>query len=189
MNERRQSAKDLVGCRVVQVAYVTIDYNGWELGYRDQLARRIISDTSEWHDPAWNAETFHHLDYGVELTTQDGDLWAITWDPPGATESLVLQPGLTDAVGAVWDVTTREPWARCISSPITQVQLRYHPWDEQSGSFWCTRVSLSFGKERVEIILGDRDFPSSALVPAADNIAVLLDPDALPAWERTDDLV
>jgi hypothetical protein len=81
----------------------------------------------------------------------------VTWDAPGRTESLVVRPGLADVAGAVWDVTSRQPWARCITSPISDVVLRYHPWDDVSGAFWCTRVSIFFGDRRVELLLGDRE--------------------------------
>ncbi len=89
----------------------------------------------------------------------------------------------------VWDVTSREPLRSCIQSAISDVSLRYHPWATESEAFWCTRVSISFGEHGGEVLMGDRQPSGTDLVPSADNIAVLLDPDLLPQWERTDDLV
>ena len=102
---------------------------------------------------------------------------------------MVVRRGVANEAGAAWEVTSRSPWRNYISSPITDILLRYHPWDDQSGGYWCTRVSLSFGNNRVEMLLGDREPQGAALVPSSDNVAVLLDPDALPNWERIDDLV
>ena len=173
----------------MEVRYLDLDYRGWDLGYRDQSTRRVITDSAEWEEPTWDAGTFHHADFGVELVIDDGTSWAVTWDVPARTESLVVRPGLAGGAGALWDVTARDPWRRCIRSPITGVELRYHPWGERSGGFWCSRVSLSFGDLRVEVLLGDREPQAGLLVPSADNVAILLDPEELPEWERTDDLV
>ncbi len=113
----------------------------------------------------------------------------LTWDRPGLDgESIRLQGCPVSDPGAVWDVTGREPWRSCLSSPVSDVALRYHRWSDDSPGFWCTRISLFFDEARVEILLGDRD-SNAALTPSADNVVVLLDADSLPCWERTDDLV
>lgn len=139
--------------------------------------------------PTWDAGTFHHLDFGVELTTDRDETWAITWDSPNPVdgESIRLQRDAASESGAIWDVTEREPWRLCLSSPITDIALRYHRWSDHSAGFWCSRVSLYFTDARVEILLGDRD-QAAELTPSADNLAVLLDADSLPQWERIDDL-
>ena|ERR1022692_713781 len=187
--ECRAVASRLVGQRLVRVEYVNIDYFGWNLGHTDQTVRRQIAEPAEWSEPAWDAGAFHHLDFGLEFTTADGELWGVSWDSPGPDgESITLWPGRVNEVGAVWDVTQREPWRSLIQSEVSQVALRYHPSDVESGGFWCTRVSLSFGSTAVEVLLGDRD-ASGSLVPSADNIAVIVGPTGLPVWERTDDLV
>jgi hypothetical protein len=151
--------------------------------------RRAITDESEWQDPTWDAGHFHHLDFGIELNAEDGKTWSVTWDLPGDTESLRLQEGPTSEVGALWDVTSRDPWRGCLDFPVTDVQLRYHPWGAKGGDFWCTRISIFFGNRVVEVLLGDRERGGSNLVASANNIAVLLDDSQLPDWERTDDLV
>lgn len=178
----------MIGQRIVRVDYVDIDYRGWELGHRDQSSRRRIIDAAEWTEPTWDAGTFHHLDFGIEMITDRGESWAITWDSPASDgESLRLQRTPVSEAGAVWDVTEWEPWRSCISSPLSEVTLRYHPWADEAQSFWCSRISMFFSDNCVEVLLGDRD-QAAALTASADNVAVLLDPTSLPEWERLDDL-
>ena len=188
--ERRAAVRSLIGQSVVRVAYVDIDYRGWDLGYRDQSSRRTITDEAEWRQPTWNAGTFHHIDFGIELTTAREEVWGITWDSPSLVdgESIRVQRDAVSGSGAVWDVTEWVPWRPCVSSPISDVALRYHRSSDDSAGFWCTRVSLFFGDSRVEVLLGDGD-QAAALTPSADNLAVLVDIQAMPPWERTDDLV
>jgi hypothetical protein len=188
--DRRAVAGRLVGKRIVEVCYIDLDYRGWDLGYHDQTLRRVITDASEWRDPTWDAGQFHHVDLGIEFADEDGKTWSVTWDLPGYTESLRLQEGpASEAGAAVWNVTDREPWRSGLDSAVTDVQLRYHPWEIGAGSFWCSRISITFGTRRVELLLGDRGPGDNNVVPSANNIAVLLDPSRLPDWERTDDLV
>lgn len=184
--ERRANARRLIGKRIVEVRYVDLDLRGWDLGHHDQARRRDITDMSEWQQPNWDRDGVHHIGFGIEFTDEDREMWSITWDPPAETCSLRLQQERVSDFGAVWDVSSREPWRGRIESPITDVQSRYHPWGE-TGTFWCSRISLSFGGGHVEVLLGD--WGRAQLVPSADNVAVLWDPTPLPAWERTDDLV
>ena len=187
--ERRTTARSMIGQHLVRVDSVDIDYRGWELGHRDQSSRRRITDAAEWSDPAWDAGTFHHLDFGIELVTDRDETWAITWDSPGSEgESLRLQRTPVREAGALWDVTEWEPWRSCMSSPVSEVAHRYQPWSDNARPFWCSRISIFFNNSRVEVLLGDRD-QAAALTASADNVAVLLDSNSLPAWERTDDLV
>jgi hypothetical protein len=186
---RRAEAAGLIGKRITRVAYVNIDYRGWDLGYRDEIARRKVTDVDEWQVPTWDAGTFHHLDFGVELTLDCGGTRSVTWDPPGMNESLRLQEGPVSERGAVWDVTETEPWRTCLTSQVTGVELRYHPWGDHSDGFWCTRISIGFGPRGLELLLGDLEPESGGLAPSADSVAVVWGAALLPSWERTDDLV
>jgi hypothetical protein len=188
--DRRAEASLLVGQSLTRVSYVDIDYRGWDRGYHDQSSRRTIISADEWAEPTWDAGTFHDLDYGIELVTERGETWGISWDSPNPVdgESICLQRETVSQSGAVWDVTNTEPWRSCLTSPVSDVVLRFHPWSDLVPGFWCTRVSLSFGDARVEILLGDRG-QQGQLSPAADNIAVLWGAVSLPSWERVDDLI
>lgn len=174
----------------MRVSYVDIDYRGWDFGHHDQSSRRTISDDSEWAYPTWDANGFHHLDFGVEFATDRGEIWGITWDNPNPVdgESIRMQRELVSERGAVWDVTAREPWRSCLAFPVEDVVLRYHPWSDLDAGFWCTRVSMRFGDYSVEVMLGDRD-EAAQLSPSPDSIAVVWGDEPLPDWERIDDLV
>jgi hypothetical protein len=80
-------------------------------------------------------------------------------------------------------VTQQPPWSACVGQTINDVLLHYHPWSDSERGYWCTRATILVAGNRVEIMLGGWASPSSALGPAADNLAVLLDPDALPEFE------
>lgn len=189
--DRRARARAvLVGRNLDRVEYLDLDYRGWDLGYRDQDVRRRITDAGEWDPPTWDAGFFHHVDYGVEFSLDTGAVWSLTWDPPGRVEGLRIQAGPANPSGALWDVTDRQPWRDLHAAPIRDVLLRYHPWDPVEGGFWCSRVTLVFPRQHVEVLLGDRAPGSDgSLVPSADNVVVLWHPTVLPAWENTDDLV
>lgn len=183
--ERRTEARQLAGGRLASVRYLTLDYRGWDLGYRDG-GLRTITDATEWQDPTWLGEGFHSVDHEVELHTADGRVFSIGWDSPGQIESLRFMSGsqIGDySGGAVWDVSDWPPWADCIGKPVDDVLLHYHPWSESDPGYWCTRATIVVDGNRVEVMLGGWASPSSALGPAADNLAVLLDPSALPEFE------
>jgi hypothetical protein len=191
MLQRRRRSRALVGRRIVAaVRYVDVDYRGWDLGYRDSGARRLITDPAEWAEPTWDAGWFHRVDYAIEFDTADGQTWSIGWDAPWLGESVYLIAEPSGAVGAVWDVTGHEPWSGHLADPLTDVEPRYHPWSPEGG-FWCTRISLLFGQQYIDVLLGDEDArdSQSVLGPSANNLAVLFGDIELPDWERTDDLV
>jgi hypothetical protein len=72
----------------------------------------------------------------------------------------------------------------CIGKLVDDVLLHYHPWSESDPGYWCTRATIVVvDGNRVAVLLGGWASPSSALGPAADNLAVLLDPAAPPEFE------
>jgi hypothetical protein len=190
MLERRQRAQAIVGQQVRAVRYVNIDYCGWDLGYRDYPGRRMITDPAERAEPTWDAAWFHHVDYAIEFDTAAGQTWSIGWDAPWLGESVYLISEPSGEAGAGWEVTSHEPWASHIADPIGDVVLRYHPWSLEEGGYWCTRISLLFGRRYIEVLLGDAELRDgqTLLAPSADNLAVLFGDVELPDWERTDDL-
>jgi len=183
---RRAHARQLVGARLAEVRYLTLDYRGWDKGYREG-STRAITDPVELHDPTRLGNGFHSVDQEVELQAADGRVFSIGWDTPGR-ESLRFRFGSqipSYSGGAVWTVTQQPPWSACVGQTISDVLLHYHPWSDSEPGYWCTRATIVVEHNRVEIILGGWASPNSALGPAADNLAVLLDPDSLPDFERS----
>jgi len=121
------------------------------------------------------------VDFGLELETESGSVFSVTWDPPGMYEGIGLreQPLLgtgvrADAAVAVWDVTGRSGWAALRGAEILDVRPNYQPWDEHVGSYWCPRITVAFPSATVDLLLGDAG-PNQQLVPSADNIAIAFD--------------
>lgn len=186
---RQQDANQLVGERVRAVRYFTLDYR--RHGVHPELldsGPRTISADSEWQEPTWLYDGFDAMDYGLEVATDSGAVFSLTWDPPGEREGIGLQPvqmlgsGVRDdADVAIWVVGDRAPsWAPLVGGQVVAVDLHYKPWDEKHGSLWCPHITLLGERGRVEIVMGDSEHGS--LVPSADNIAVLHPGSALPRW-------
>lgn len=189
--ERQAHVSRLVGQQLVGVNYFTIDYNREHLRPGDLGAGpRAIVDAVEQNDPTWRYDGFDSIDYGLELRTAGGELWSITWDPPGQDmEGIGLRAApmlgvgvAVDADVAIWETTDSPAWSGVVGGTVQEVELRYMPWSPEAESLWCPRISLTIGPRVLEIILGDADHPSGALVPSADNVAVLHPGTPLPAW-------
>lgn len=140
---RRRDARALVGERIWGVRYYTLDYRRHEL-HPELLGGgpRIVDAESEWDDPKWLYAGFDALDYGLEVTTDSGTTFSLTWDPPGEREGIGLQgiPMLghgvsKDADVAISDVGGRTvSWRPMIGTRVTGVDLHSRPWHERS---WC----------------------------------------------------
>lgn len=186
---RRREANQLVGQRIQTVRYFTIDYLRHELHPElVDCGPRTVEAESEWSRPTWRYDGFDAMDYGVEVTTEAGDTFSLTWDPPGDHEGIGVQPvpmlgsGVhRDAYVAIWSVGNRVPtWATIVGLPLTAIHLHYYPWDAERGSMWCPHITFHSERGRVEVVMGDvRD---GVLVPSADNIAVLHPGTPMPAW-------
>ncbi|SDE11994.1 hypothetical protein [Nocardioides lianchengensis] len=186
---RRLDADKLVGERLREIRYFTLDYRRDEL-HPDLIdgGPRTIDAESEWDDPPWLYDGFDAVDYGFEMITESGATFSLTWDPPRDHEGIGLQPipmlgsGVRrDADVAIWPLGERAAsWSALIGSRIAGVDLHYLPWDEERGSMWCPHITFRGEQGRVEVVLGDSR--AGRLFPSADNVAVL-HPDAyLPAW-------
>lgn len=188
VEHRQTEAASIVGEQLVEVRYYTLDYE------RDRLRPGLtglhwITAEAEWHEPTWQTPRCDSLDYGVELLTQTGRLFSITWDPPGWREGMgisetpfaetVLRP---NADVAVWRVTSQPDWARLLRSPVTAVDLNFIPWGQSTDDYWCTRITISLGDGTVIMMLGEGT-TDGQIEPSADNIAVLFDKAHLPTWE------
>lgn len=186
---RRHDANQLVGQRVRAVRYFTLDYRREELCPEliDGGPRTIVAE-SEWKEPTWRYDGFDAVDYGLEITTDAGATYSLTWDPPGNHEGIGLQriPMLgsgvrSDADVAIWSVGDRAAsWSLMVGRAVTGVDLHYVPWDEGGESLWCPHITFRWEHGRVEVVMGD--FRDGGLVPSADNVAVLHQGASLPAW-------
>ena len=177
---RRHEAEALVGERVRAIRYFTLDYNRQEL--HPELiddGPRTIDAESEWNEPTWLYDGFDALDYGFEVITESGATFSLTWDPPGDHEGIGLQPVpmlgsavRRDADVAIWALGDRAAsWKPIVGTLVTGVDLHYVPWD-QSEEVCGARASRSTAsRARVEVVMGDSH--DGALVPSADNVAVL----------------
>jgi hypothetical protein len=178
----------MVGLRLAEVRYVDIDYHGIGQATRPRGPRHVM-DEAEWRAPSWRYPGCDSVDYGVELTMTGGRTFTVTWDRPGWAEGIGVreQPLMGFAViegadVAVWDVSGRSRWASLVGLTPTEVVMHYRP-DTQPIGFWCSRITINFDDRRVELMLGqgERD---GTVAPSFDNIAVIFDENALPAWER-----
>ena len=186
--ERRGHVEGLVGNRIAIVRYVTIDYLREEL--HPELIDsgvRLIEDNREWELPTWRCDGFDAVDFGVELETMDGEIWSLTWDPPGDHEGIGIRKGpligsvvVPDRLTAVWDATLTPLWSPMLRAPIAAVELHYVPWDPPSPGFWCHRISFVTQDARLEVVMGDNEY--GRLVASANNVAILAPDTPLPHW-------
>lgn len=187
VRERRLLAARLVGRRVTAAHYYVLDQRREEL-LPDLLGTgpRIVDDDAEWAAPTWREAGFDAVDFGIELSTDAGTTFSLTWDSPGDHEGVGLRavPLLGNGVSreadvAIWPVTKRTTdWVRLACAPLAGVELHYSRW--ASGGFWCPHVAFHTEDASLHVVLGDtRD---GVLGYSSDNLAVLHEGTTLPAW-------
>lgn len=186
--ERLLHAERLVGLSISAVRYFDIDYGRFEHGIKEG-GPRIITDKAEWVSPRWRYESADSLAYGLELETDTGRVFSITWDPPGPREgigireeSLVGNALRPDAEIAVWDVSERSRWQEHMGDAVSAVKMHYEPWDDGSGAWWCDRITILIGASVVEILLAEVAFETKKIAKSADDVVVLFNPTELPVW-------
>jgi hypothetical protein len=196
---RRREADELVGQRIRQIHYYTLDY-GHDQRHSQPAGPgpRLIGAEAEaeWIAPPWLYDGFDALDYGIEIVTESGATFFLTWDHPEQGEGIGLQPVAmlgsgtdadVDAGVAVWDVGARAvSWAPVVGRKLTGVELHYVPCGEEPGSLWCPHIAFHSEAGLVEVILGDSS-EQDALVPSSDHVAVLHPGTPLPEWFRRHD--
>lgn len=193
IRERREHVAQLVGQRLASVRYYTIDYEREDVA-PDLIDRgpRLVEDDAEWAAPTWRFDGFDALDFGIELETESGELWSLTWDPPGIHEGIGIRSGgmlgsgvRDDADVAIWEVTSRpSPWEDFSSGEVCEVSLHYFPWDTKRSGFWCPHITLHSTASCTDIVMGDSD-RQGGMFPSADNVAVLRGM-PLPSWVPSD---
>jgi hypothetical protein len=167
------------------VRYWTLDYTQLERR-PDAPWTRIIEDETEWRQPSWARAGFDTLDFGLELETDRGATFTVSWDPPGDRDGVSIAQAplrFTGSPIAIWDVTKRSRWSALVGQPVADVTLHYRPWGNGAG-FWCSRISLLISGVSVHLFLGEghaEDDPAVYL--SGDNVAVVFPPTELPKWE------
>ncbi|MEV5648207.1 hypothetical protein AB0L57_08145 [Nocardia sp. NPDC052254] len=189
VNARRRHAAQLAGERIHEVVYYTLDYRREPL-HPEWLGSgpRTIESETEWSEPLWRCADFDTLDHGLELHTESGRKYSLTWDPTGDHEGIGLRRApmlgsvlVPDADVALWQVGRRtDLWRPFMDRPLTAVELHYFPDSTMFGGFRCPRISFHAGNDHLDIVLGDGD--DDGLGYSADNIAVLHPGTPVPPW-------
>ena len=119
--ERRVEA--LAGGRVVRVRYHEIDY--------------LNDDGRPLAVPAWNGSPdFDSLDYGLDLTMDDGAVFHVTWGTEFAQYGVTVQTEPLHDVSAVraWDVSASSRWATLVGKRITSADVFWSWFELADGS-------------------------------------------------------
>jgi hypothetical protein len=186
---RRAHAQNVVGAEIARIRYFTLDYFRWEVA-PEFHGPRTIEDQKEWDKPCWSYPGFDTLDFGLEIESTAGEIYSVTWDPPGNHEgigiskALMVPSGLAqDAPAAIWDVTERSRWKAFVGRSIDSITMNYLPWSTQ-GEFWCTRITIEISDTKIQLLLADgKGEDDPAIYPSADNVAVIFPPTEVPDWE------
>ena len=146
-------------------------------------------------EPAWDCGSFHSIDFGVELDTDDGRTTSFIWQQKGANETLLTYAGtirdelVPEAEISTWDVG--EIWRGAMPGAVRNVETIWtkHRWgpafggpkfetrvDDGRESDYCliTVVVSNDADDHVVITLGgEADDPEpQTFTYLADNVAV-----------------
>jgi len=164
MEQRRldfeESFRVLEGRALKRVAYYELDYGTGE--------------------PNWRVDKgqLHSVDFGVELETEQGEVYSITWDRTFAQYDLCLMSGsLAQRFPSVprWDVTAEQPWSDVLHRPISKTILYWSAWIEPNGDhlYYPQDLELDFHPDqRLFISVLDHHRDNDTLFGGTDNIAV-----------------
>ena len=82
---------------------------------------------------------------------------------------------------AIWEVGERAAaWTPIVGEVVGPGRSALHPWGDEPEALWCPHITFHGEHGRVEVVMGDTH--DGALVPWADNVAVLHPGTALPSW-------
>ena len=175
-DERLRHAERLVGLSISAVRYFDIDYGRFEREIKEP-GPRVIADEAGWVSPSWRYDVADSFAFGLELETDGGRVFSVTWDPPGGIEgigireeSLIGNTLLPGAKTAVWDVGERSRWHHHLGDPVSAVTMHYAPWDIDAGAWWCNRITILIGATVVELLLAEVAFETKRIAPSADEV-------------------
>ena len=134
--EFEKRVEELVGLEITRVRYHEIDY-------RD-------ADDQPLAVPQWNwCPDLDSLDHGLDLTTEDGAVFHVTWGAEFTQYGVTVQTDPLHDVTAVrvWDVTSESRWAplvgrRIVAADVFWESTRYRTLrDDGTMSEWSDPVS------------------------------------------------
>ncbi|HEY5271873.1 MAG TPA: hypothetical protein VIJ34_01425 [Acidimicrobiales bacterium] len=182
VQEHQSHARRLVGSRIIGITYIDLDYTGFNHEDRTYGPRPVV-DELEWAEANWAMPMCDSVDFGIEFRSDNGQVWSVAWDPPGAIEGIGLREGTLLGVGgaadfnsALWDVTRRSRWTPLLDETVTDVELHYKPWGPTS--FWCPWITLSLGDRSIDLLLAQGLREQPYLEPSPDNIVVVFPSEA-----------
>jgi hypothetical protein len=186
---RRAHAQTVVGSNITRVRYFTLDYSRWEMA-ADLHGPRTIQCQEEWETPSWARPGFDTLDWGLEIEFAEGEVFSVTWDPPGNHEGIRIcnvpiasSTLVEDTPTAIWDVSERSRWKDFIGKSIDSITLNYFPWNRQGG-FWSTRITIEIADSKIHFLLAcGKGEDDPAIYPSANDVVVIFPPTELPQWE------
>ena len=145
--------------------------------------RYFEQDLGAPREPAWRADGFDSLDYGVELDLDDGSTWSFIWTQAGDNEGVLAFEG--QLVGAqlredgsyvVSDVSRDSRWRDVLERAIEAVEGVWvrHTWEPDGQSDLCVLswVLHFAGGRGVVITLGGADPDAGTYRYSHDDVAV-----------------
>jgi len=176
----RQEANRLVGEILMEINYVTMDYERNE-HRQGQLGPRRIVNKAELAEPSWQHGSCDTVDFAVELVTASNRTFTVSWESPGQREGLGLRElaAIDSAVtatadAAIWAATASSTWSGLVGRAIENVELLYEPWNhDDSYPMWCPEIVLTLSGVEIRFLLAQGEFGTERIIPASDNIAVM----------------
>ncbi len=145
------------------------------------LAVRYLEFPSDDDTPTWNLPSFDVLHCGLELDTDQGSMFAFTWDARdpdygiAVTHQSVAEAFTTELT--MWDVTATSRWASYIGVPITHTTVTWAYPQFLSHQVPATplTIELTFAHDaRVSIVYGGyQEFDRHGTI--ADALTIVFD--------------
>lgn len=167
--EFEKRVEELIGRRITRVRY-------HEINYRDKDGQPLT-------EPQWNwCPDLDSLDYGLDLTTEDGAVFHVTWGDEFTQYGVTVQPDPLHDVSAVrvWDVTNGSRWAPLVGQRIVAADVFWESTQyrtlraDGSLSEWSEPVSYPQDL-RLTFEGGDRVYLSAFEVREGDSRAAMAD--------------
>ncbi len=169
--EYEKRVQELIGHTLAEVLYFEIDYHN-EAGI-------------PLNEPAWSRDPrFDSLDFGLELQTNEGDSFWITWGQEFYLYNIAVERNTSDDRSRMrkWNVTHESRWFRLIGKQIIEVQT-YWSWVERVSEQGWERfdfpqdLRITFETGETVYISAFEIWPDGSYNGFTDNITVFFDED------------